>query len=324
MVSIVSNAKMEYKRAVITGGAGFIGSNLAEDLAKKSKVILIDNFSTGRMDNIEELVKKENVKLIEGSITDLHLLQRAFRGIDYVFHQAAIPGVTQSITDPLTSNEVNIRGTLNVLIAARDNKVRKVVYASSSSVYGDTAILSQREDMLPQPMSPYAVSKLAGEYYCHIFTIAYGLPTVCLRYFNVYGLRQNPNSEYAAVIPIFTKNVLEGKTPIIFGDGRQTRDFVFVKDVTEANILAAESQATGAFNIGSGSRATVNELAKLILNLLGKNLEPIHWPPRPGDIRHSLADISKAKTFGYNPRYNLAEGLKETIRHFSRGNKLVS
>lgn len=265
------------------------------------------------------MIKKENTGLVEGSITDLHFLQKTFQGIDYVFHLAAIPSVPQSIADPVTSNEVNATGTLNVLIAARDKGVKKVVYASSCSVYGDTAILPEKEHMLPQPMSPYAASKLAGEYYCHIFTIVYGLPTVCLRYFNVYGLRQHPDSEYAAVVPIFIENVLEGKLPVIFGDGQQTSDFVFVKDVVEANILAAEIDATGILNIGTGKSITINELAMPVVNLLGKDLTPMHEEPRPGHIRHSLAGISKAGVFGYEPKYIFEEGLKETIEWLGKG-----
>jgi UDP-glucose 4-epimerase len=201
-----------------------------------------------------------------------------------------------------------------VLLAAKENKVKKVIYASSSSVYGDTPTLPKKEDMPPNPQSPYAVTKLCSEYYCQVFHQVYGLPTVCLRYFNIYGPRQDPNSQYAAVIPIFIKRLSEGKPPIIFGDGEQSRDFTFVKDAVEANILAAESNASGVFNIGTGKRITINELAVLIARLLDKGIKPIHQKPRLGDIKHSLADISKAKQFGYNPKYNLEEGLKQTIR----------
>ena len=305
------------KRVLITGGAGFIGSHLVDELARRGYyVIILDDLSTGKMENIELLLKKENAEFIQGSITDLPLLQKLFQGVDYVFHQAALPSVLRSVEDPLSTNKVNITGTLNVLLAARDNNTKKVIYASSSSVYGNTPTLPKTEDMVPHPQSPYTVTKLAGEYYCQVFYQVYGLPTVCLRYFNVYGPRQNPNSQYAAVIPRFIQRVLGDKPPIIFGDGEQTRDFTFVKDAVEANILAAESDATGVFNIGKGESISINRLAELIIELVGKGVKPVHREPRPGDIRHSLADISKAKAFGYDPNYNLEEGLRETIGRF--------
>jgi len=305
------------KKVVVTGGAGFIGSHLAEEVARRGyHVIILDDLSTGKVENIEDLLDKDNVEFIKGSITDPPLLQELFRGVDYVFHQAAIPSVPRSIENPQASHEVNVSGTLNVLLAARENSVKKVIYASSSSVYGDIPTLPKREDMVPHPLSPYAVTKLAGEYYCQVFHQVYELPTVCLRYFNVYGPRQDPNSQYAAVIPRFIKRALEGNPPIIFGDGEQTRDFTFVKDAVEASILAAESDARRLFNIAQGESITINELAKLIISIVGKNMEPIHQEPRPGDIRHSLADISRARAFGYEPRCSLQEGLRETIRSF--------
>ncbi len=306
------------QKLIVTGGAGFIGSHLAELLLSRGyHVIIIDDLSTGKMANIERLLKRANVEFIQGSITDLPLLQRLFQGAYYVFHQAAIPGVPLSIDSPQFSHEVNITGTLNVLLAARDNHVKKVIYASSSSVYGDTKTLPKREDMVPSPLSPYAVTKLAGEYYCRVFHQVYGLATVCLRYFNVYGPRQDPNSQYAAVIPKFIKSSCEGKPSIIFGDGEQTRDFTFVKDVVEANLLAAQSDACGLFNVSRGESITINRLAKLITEFAGNKVEPIHQEPRPGDIRHSLADVSKAKAFGYEPKYDLKAGLAETVRWFN-------
>jgi len=205
-----------------------------------------------------------------------------------------------------------------VLLAARDNHVKKVIYASSSSVYGDTPTLPKREDMPPNPQSPYAVAKLTGEYYCQVFQQVYALPTVCLRYFNVYGPRQDPDSPYAAVIPRFIEKLSQGNPPIIFGDGEQTRDFTFIKDATEANILAAESELTGIFNIARGESVSINELAKLTIKLFGDSIEPIHEEPRPGDIRHSLADISRPKAFGYEPKYSIEEGLRETIQSFQQ------
>ena len=304
---------MKNNRVVVTGGAGFIGSHLAEELARGNEVTIVDNLSSGRKENIAALVSQDNVQFIQASITDLGLLQKALKGADFVFHQAAIPSVPRSIKDPLSSHQANITGTLNVLIAAKDNGVKKVVYASSSSVYGDTPTLPKREDMPPNPQSPYAITKLTGEYYCRIFQQIYGLLTVCLRYFNIYGPRQDPNSQYAAVIPKFIKRVSEGKPPIVFGNGNQTRDFTFVKDVVEANILAAQSEATGVFNIGRSDSITINDLARTIMEVMEAGFKPIHRKPRPGDIIHSLADVTKARGFGYNPKYRLEEGLMETI-----------
>ena len=309
---------MVRNKAIVTGGAGFIGSHLAEELVNQGYfVIILDDLSTGRMENIAELLRKENVEFIQGSITDLVLLQRILQGAQYVFHLAALARVLRSIEDPVTTNEVNITGTLNVLIAARDNSVKKVVYASSSSVYGDTPTLPKDEQMVPQPQSPYAVSKLAGEYYCQVFHYVYNLNTTCLRYFNVYGPGQEPNSEYSAVIPRFIGQVFRKEPLFIDGDGEQTRDFTFVKDAVEANILAVNNNANGVFNIGSGECITINELVRDISEITGENVKPIYREPRPGDVRHSLADISRARTFGYEPMYDLEAGLKETINWLS-------
>jgi len=312
---------MKKKKVIVTGGAGFIGSNLAEELALRGhQVVIIDNLSTGNLENIQPVLPVGQVDFIEGSITNLPLMQKAFSGADYVFHQAALPSVPRSIEDPETTDSVNITGTLNVLIAARDNAVKKLVFASSSSVYGDTPTLPKTEDMPPNPLSPYAVTKITGEYYCQVFTRIYNLKTVCLRYFNVYGPRQDPKSAYAAVIPLFINAVLSGKSPVIFGDGEQTRDFTFVKDVVEANIQAAESEVTGVFNLGNSQRITISQLTKLIIDITkNNNVKPVYKDPRPGDIVHSLADTSKAKAFGYNPRYSLEQGLKETINSFNKG-----
>ncbi len=304
---------MKDKRVVITGGAGFIGSNLAEELAINNTVITIDDLSTGKKENIASLLQKDNVKFIEGSILDLQLLQKSFRGIDFVFHQAALPSVPRSIEDPRASNDVNITGTLNVLLAARDNKVKKVIYASSSSVYGDTPTLPKREDMPANPQSPYALTKLVGEYYCSIFHQIYKLPTICLRYFNVYGPRQDPTSQYAAVIPRFIVRVLRGNPPIIYGNGNQTRDFTYVKDIIQANMVATQDETTGIFNIGRGERNSINYLAEIILNIMGKDLQSVYESPLPGDVEHSQADISKAEKMGYRPKYDLGTGLTQTI-----------
>ena len=309
-------------KVVTTGGAGFIGSHLAEELTKRGyHVIVLDDLSTGKMENIEWLSSKSNVEFVKDSITNLPLLQKLFQGVEYVFHQAALARVPRSIEDPLSANEVNIKGTLNVLLAARDNSVKKVIYASSSSVYGDTTALPQKEEMPPNPLSPYALTKLAGEYYCCIFSRIYGLSTVCLRYFNVYGSRQDLKSQYAMAIPAFINRVSQNLPPTIFGDGEQSRDFTFIEDVVRANILAMENNAQGVYNIGNGQNITINQLAGTIIKLMRKDLKPIHEKPRPGDPRHTLADISKAKSFGYEPKWPLKDGLAKTIGSFMLNNQ---
>jgi len=314
-INISRSNKM--KKVVVTGGAGFIGSHLAEELSVRGyHVVILDDLSTGKKENIKLLLEEENVELVKGTITELPLLQELFQGVHYVFHLAALPSVPRSIKDPQASHEVNATGTLNILIAARDNNIRKVVYASSSSVYGDTPTLPKTEDMLPNPQSPYAVGKLTGEYYCKAFHQVYALPYICLRYFNVYGPRQDPTSQYAAVIPRFMKMVSEKNPPIIFGDGKQTRDFTFVRDVVEANTLAAESELVGIFNIGRGEKITINQLAGLIIGLMGGDVKAINVEPRQGDVLHSLADISQARRFGYEPRYSLEAGLRQSLEGF--------
>ena len=308
---------MTLDRVVVTGGAGFIGSNLAEELAGMCEVTLIDNLSTGQIGNIGNLVKYYNVDFIEGSINDLDLLRRAFDGAYCIFHQAAIPSVQRSLEDPLSTNEVNVTGTLKVLVAARDCGVNKVVYASSSSVYGDSLELPKREDMLPNPKSPYAISKLAGEYYCRVFSEIYGIKTISLRYFNVYGPKQDPDSDYAAVIPKFITKILNNEPPLIFGDGEQTRDFTFVKDVVRANILAMNADLEGVFNIASGERISINELAKKIMEITGVHIQTVHSNPRSGDVRDSLAEVSAARDkLAYVPEFNLEKGLNETVKWF--------
>ncbi|HIJ07361.1 MAG: NAD-dependent epimerase/dehydratase [Methanomicrobiales archaeon 53_19] len=304
-------------RYLITGGAGFIGSNLADHLAEDHDITIIDNFATGRSANVADLREHKNVTFIEGSITDLELMQEITRGVDGIFHQAAIPSVPRSVKDPLTTNEANITGTLVLLQAAQENGVRKVVTASSSSVYGDTPTLPKEEGMSPNPLSPYAVSKLADEYYGKVFYELYGIQTVFLRYFNIFGPRQDPASEYAAVIPKFITRLLDGKPPIIYGDGGQTRDFTFIRDVIQANEKAMESEATGIYNIACGKRISLNELADILMEIIGTQAEPIYEPLREGDIRDSLADISRARAaFGYEPAFTLEEGLKETVKWF--------
>ena len=310
---------MKGSKVVVTGGAGFIGSNLAQELSKENQVTVFDDLSTGYLENIENLINSRDIIFVKGSITNMDILQKLFEDVDYIFHQAAIPSVPRSVKDPISSNFTNVNGTLNVLVAARDNNVKKLVYASSSSAYGDTPVLPKREDMKPCPLSPYAISKLAAEYYCQVFSEVYNLATASLRYFNVFGPRQDPSSEYAAVIPKFIGSILNDKSPIVYGDGEQTRDFTFVDDVVNANILAAESMSTGVFNIAGGERISINDLAGLIMEILDKDLDITHIEPQPGDIKHSLADISKAgEQLRYIPKFNVKDGLKETVKWFQQ------
>jgi UDP-glucose 4-epimerase len=309
---------------IVTGGAGFIGSHVVGAIAGSHEVVVIDNFSSGKPENLS--VFPDNVKVIHGSITNLTMLKDVFKEADGIFHLAAIASVARSIDNPLATHETNITGTLNVLLAARDCGVKKVVFASSSAVYGDDPTLPKREDMPPVPLSPYAVSKLAGEYYCKVFSEVFGVKTVSLRYFNVFGPRQDPHSEYAAVIPKFITRLIDNQPPIIFGDGKQTRDFVYVKDVVLAIILAMQSSATGTFNIGSGESIDLNTLAKILAEITKINLHPIYENPRSGDIRDSVSDITAAKkAFGYQTRYSLIEGLAETSQWFNdRKNRISS
>ena len=308
---------------LVTGGAGFIGSHISEELVKRDhEVRILDNYLTGKKENIASLLDK--IEFIEGDIKDFETCQHALEGVDFVLHQAALPSVPRSIKDPLTTNENNIRGTLNVLLASREAKVKKVVIASSSSVYGDDTHLPKIEGRQGNPLSPYALSKLVGEHYCRIFSQIYGLPTVFLRYFNIFGPRQDPFSQYAAVIPNFITKMLKGEKPIIFGDGEQSRDFTFVSNVVEANILASKAQDVSgeAFNIACGERTTVNSLVNTINEVLNKNIDPVHDEPRPGDVKNSYAEISKArKMLKYEPLVPFNEGLKKTINWYQERNK---
>jgi len=303
---------VKLKKVVITGGAGFIGSHLADVLITDNQVTIIDDLSTGTLNNITDIITNKNIKFIRESVLNLELLESIFQDVDFVFHLAAIPSVVRSINDPIATNEVNITGTLNVLSAARKSKVKKVVFASSSAVYGEASELPTKEDTPLNFQSPYALTKLTGEYYCRLFKELYRQPTICLRYFNVYGPRQSSASEYSAVIPLFLHNVLKKRSPVIYGDGNQTRDFVFVEDVVQANIIAAESEATGVFNIGSGESITINNLAQKIIAITGNNLQPTHKKVRIGEIRDSLADITLALKLGYIPKHSLDSGLRET------------
>ena len=303
-------------RVLVTGGGGFIGSHLAERLLERGdEVRVLDSFATGRRENLAHLPDAE---IVEGDVQSFERAHHAVRGCDAVLHQAALPSVPRSIQDPLTTNAVNVTGTLNVLLAARDAGVGRVVYASSSSVYGSNPQLPKREDQAVAPISPYAVSKLAGEGFCRSFTTIYGLECVSLRYFNVFGPRQDPQSQYAAVIPKFISAALEGRRPVVFGDGEQSRDFTFIDNVVEANLLALESEvgAGEVFNAACGERVSLNDVLRLLSEIAGVELEPDYQPGRPGEVRHSQADIGRAReTFGYEPAVSFAEGLRRTFEH---------
>jgi len=300
---------------IVTGGAGFIGSHIVEALAGSHDVVVIDNFSSGKPENLEGF--PDRVTCITGSINDLPLLKEVFKGAEGIFHLGAIASVARSVDDPGATHETNLTGTLNVLLAARDCGVKKVVFSSSSAVYGDEPTLPKREEMTPVPLSPYAVSKLAGEYYCRVFSELFGVKTVSLRYFNVFGPRQDPQSEYAAVIPKFITRLLNHQAPLIFGDGKQTRDFVYVKDVVQANLLAMQSTETGTFNIGSGQKIDLTTLAGDLARIMDIHVPPVYGEPRPGDIRDSVSDSSAVKkALGYKASFSLDKGLAETIRWF--------
>ncbi|WGI17652.1 SDR family oxidoreductase [Methanonatronarchaeum sp. AMET-Sl] len=303
---------------LVTGGAGFIGSNLAEELSKNHDVKILDNLSTGKIENISELLNKNNVEFIEGSITDLNLVKESLSGVDWVFHQAALASVPRSVKNPEKTNQANIDGTLNVLTAARDLGVNKVVFASSSSVYGGGEDLPKKENMRARTLSPYAASKLSGEKYCEAFHEVYGLDTVSLRYFNVFGPKQDPGSEYAAVIPKFIKRLSNDQPPVIYGDGQQTRDFTYIDNVVRANILAAKKDELGVFNVGCGERFSIDELARSLAEIMSKDIDPVYTEPREGDVRHSLADITKIEeNLGYAPDVGFYEGLEQTVEWYN-------
>jgi UDP-glucose 4-epimerase len=302
---------------LITGVAGFIGSSIARAvLAQGDKVRGIDNLSTGKRENLDEIA--DRVDFREADILDLEAVQRASEGVDYVFHEAAIPSVPKSVLDPLGSNRANVDATVNVLVAARDAKVKRVVYAASSSAYGDTPTLPKREDMAPNPISPYAVAKLASEYYMTSFYRCYGLETVCLRYFNIFGPRQDPSSQYSGVLAKFISQMLEGETPTILGDGQQSRDFTYIDNAVDANLLAckapAHEVAGRVFNVATGRRVDLNETFKILKQLTGFSGDVKYGPERAGDVKHSLADMTRAeKHLGYKPSVSFEEGLRRTI-----------
>ena len=306
------------KRFVVTGGAGFIGSNIVDRLVNGgNEVVVIDNLLTSSMDNLKDIMSR--IKFVNGDIQDLDLLVREFEGVDYVLHQAALASVPRSIENPIASNQNNIDGTLNVLVAARDAGVKRVVYAASSSAYGNTPTLPKHEGMASDPLSPYAIMKLVGEQYCKVFYNIYGLETVSLRYFNVFGPRQDPNSQYAAVIPKFITAMLNDERPVIYGDGEQSRDFTYVQNNVDANLLActAPNAAGKMFNVACGERITLNQLVELLNDILGKDIDPVYKEERAGDVKHSLADISLARDImRYEPEYGFKEGLLKTVEWF--------
>ncbi len=302
-------------KVLVTGGAGFIGSNLTESLLRKKHFVrVLDDFSTGKRENL--IFGKEHplLEILEGDIRDLRTCKKAIRGVEYIFHQAALPSVQRSVEDPGTSNAINVGGTLNILLAAKEEGVKRVIYASSSSIYGDTPTLPKHEEMPPHPLSPYALQKYIGEQYCRLFYQLYGLDSVSLRYFNIFGPKQDPNSVYSAVIPRFIDALLHDRPPIIFGDGEQSRDFTFIENVVQANLLAmsAEHLHGEAMNIACGKRISLNQLLKILKKILGSKLTPIYQEPRKGDVRHSLADIRKSKKFiNYIPKVGTEEGLNK-------------
>jgi nucleoside-diphosphate-sugar epimerase len=302
---------------LVTGGAGFIGSHLAAELAGRGeRVRIVDNLSTGKRRNLDAVPDAE---FFEGDLADRAVAERAVSGVDYVLHQAAIPSVPRSVQDPITSNRSNIDATLNVLVAARDAGVKRLVYAGSSSAYGDTPTLPKREDMPASPLSPYALQKLVGEQYCQMFTRLYGFQTVTIRYFNVFGPRQDPSSPYSGVISLFISALVDGRRPTIYGDGEQTRDFTYVANVVDGVLRACEAPyaAGEIINVATGGRTSLNQLFAELRALTGSAIEAVYGKPRAGDVRHSQADISKAKrVLGYEPRVTFEEGLRRTLEWY--------
>lgn len=318
-----SNSKI-----LVTGGAGFIGSNLCETLISLgNQVVCLDNFSTGKMENIQHLLPHPDFKLITGDIRNLDDCKRAVIGVDYVLHEAALGSVPRSINDPITTNEVNVSGFLNMLVAARDANVKRFVYAASSSTYGDSEALPKVEEIIGRPLSPYAITKYVNELYADVFSKTYGIECIGLRYFNVFGRKQDPNGAYAAVIPLFVKQLMKHQSPVINGDGEYSRDFTYIDNVVQMNLLALSTKNFEAintvYNTAYGDRATLNQLTGYLKEFLSefdtqvKDIEIIYGPYRTGDIPHSLASIDKAKQLlGYNPQYNLRDGLKEAVEWY--------
>ena len=305
---------------VVTGGGGFIGSHIVENLVRQRNTVkVIDDFSTGKRGNVEAF--KNDVEIIEADLAETKNLTQFLKGTDYVIHQAAIPSVPKSILDPLKSHNANVNGTLNLLLACRDAGVKRVVYASSSSLYGDSPTLPKNESMMPNPLSPYGAQKLFAEMYCQVFTKAYGLETVSLRYFNVFGPRQDSTSQYSGVLALFIPAVLQGRRPTIYGDGLQSRDFTYVQNVVEANLLACKVPGIGGqvFNVACGDRITVNSMLHQINKIVGVDISPVYAEPRSGDIKHSQADITRAREhLGFEPKVSFEEGLRATVEWYRK------
>lgn len=300
-------------KILITGGAGFIGSNIVEHFHQTDEVVVLDNLRSGFERNLAPF----RVTFIHGSVTDRSAVEQAATGVDYIFHLAAMVSVPESVENPRETVDINVHGTLNVLEAARTHGVKKVVISSSAAIYGDNPVVPKVESMMPEPKSPYAVTKLDAEYYAKMYTNEFSTPVVCLRYFNVFGPRQNPKSQYAAAVPIIIDKALRNQDITIYGDGEQTRDFVFVKDVVAANVLAARSAATGVYNIACGGRITINDLARTIIALTKSSSAIVYAGERAGDVKHSQADIGRAVGIGFQPKYTLETGLKPTIEYLT-------
>jgi nucleoside-diphosphate-sugar epimerase len=313
-------------KCLVTGGAGFIGSNIVAELVKRQETVrVLDNFSTGRRENLLPFL--DQIELIEGDLTDLETVKEAVEGMDFVLHQGALPSIPRSIEHPIGSNNANVCGTLNLLVASRDTKVKRIIYASSSSVYGNSSELPKVETMNPSPLSPYAVSKLAGEFYCRVFFRVHRLETVILRYFNVFGINQYPDSPYSAVIPKFASLMLDERSPIIHGDGLQSRDFTFVRNVVEANLKAIKTdRAAGeVINVASGCAYNLLDLLGKINSVLGTEVKPAFDSPKIGEIRHSLADVTKARDIlAYSPEIDFEEGLEKMIHWLKSKQKVES
>ena len=322
------NIELSNKKILVTGGAGFIGSNLCEALLEKeNKVVCLDNFATGKRENIEEFLEDPNFVLIEGDIRKLEDCLKATKDVYYVLHQAALGSVPRSIKDPITSNDVNVSGFLNMLISSRDNGVKRFVFAASSSTYGDSESMPKVEHVIGKPLSPYAITKYVNELYADIFSKSYGLETIGLRYFNVFGRKQDPNGAYAAVIPKFVSQLMKGESPVINGDGSYSRDFTYIDNVIQANLLSLvttnEKSINTIYNVAFGDRNTLNDLMKFLKEYLSQfdskisNIDVMHGPIRAGDIPHSHASVAKAKQLlNYDPKFSLQQGLKEAVKWY--------
>jgi len=318
--------KKTISNVLVTGGAGFIGSNLTEALLQRGHIVrVLDDFSTGKKENLIFGKGYPSLEIVEGDIRDLGTCRKAIKGMEYVFHQGALPSVQRSVEDPETSNAVNVGGTLNILLAAREKGVKRVIYASSSSVYGDTPTLPKDEEMPSNPLSPYALQKYIGEQYCRLFYQLYGLETISLRYFNIFGPKQDPNSLYSAVIPKFIDALVRDRPPVIFGDGEQSRDFTYIENVVQANLLAMSAAHLHgeAINVACGEKTSLNQLLNVLKKILRSNQSPIYEEPRKGDVRHSLADVRRAKEIiNYEPKVGIEFRLKKTVEFFQKQQKI--